>query len=233
MAAKRKTTSRTKVSKGIRVQGAKVQGQAIIDDVKKTSFLSRFKTRKFLIILFLILVGGILFYFKGLFIVATVNGQPVSRIALIQELEKRNGKQMLSSLVTQILIEQEAQKQNINVSQEEIDNEVKKVEEGLKKQGQSLDAALSVQGLTKDDFISQINLQKLVEKILAKDIKVTDKELSDYIEKNKDSIPTDLKPEEVTASARQQLEQQKLSTKAQPWIEGLQTKAKINYFINY
>ena len=223
MVAKRKTTSRTKTSEITRPQEIKVG----------SSFLSRFKTRKFLILLLIIIVGGVLFYFKGLFIVATVNGQPVTRIALIQELEKRNGKQMLSSLVTQILIEQEAQKQNISVSKEEIDNEVKKVEEGLKKQGQTLDAALGFQGLTKNDFIAQIKLQKLVEKMLAKDIKVTDKEVADYIATNKDSIPTDLKPEEVTASAKQQLEQQKLSTKAQPWIEGLQSKAKINYFVNY
>jgi len=233
MAVRRKATSRTKVAKGIRVQRAKVQGQAITDDVKKTSFLSRFKNRKFLVPLVLILVGGILFYFKGLFIVATINGQPVSRIALIQELEKRNGKQMLSSLITQILINQEAQKQNISVSQKEIDEQVKKVEDSLKKQGQTLDTALSFQGLTKEDFIAQIKLQKLVEKMLAKDIKVTDKEVSDYIEKNKDSIPKDLKAEEVTASARQQLQQQKLSSKAQSWIQGLQSKAKINYFVNY
>jgi len=223
MAAKRKTTSRTKIAKATRSQEVKVD----------YSFLSRFKNRKFLIPLFLILIGGILFYFKGLFIVATVNGQPVTRLALIQELEKRNGKQMLSSLVTQILIQQEAQKQNIGVSQKEIDDEVKRVEEGLKKQGQTLDAALGFQGLTKNDFIAQIKLQKLVEKILAKDIKVTDKEINDYIEKNKDSIPKDLKAEEVTASARQQLQQQKLSSKAQPWIQGLQSKAKINYFVNY
>jgi foldase protein PrsA len=223
MAVRRKTTSKAKVAKATRPQEVKVG----------SPFLSRFKTKKFLILLFLILAGGILFYFKGLFIVATVNGQPVSRIALIQELEKRNGKQMLSSLITQILIQQEAQKQNISVSQKEINDEVKRVEDGLKKQGQTLDAALSLQGLTKDDFIAQIKLQKLVEKMLAKDIKVTDKEVSDYIEKNKDSIPKDLKAEEVTASARQQLQQQKLSSKAQSWIQGLQSKAKINYFINY
>lgn len=223
MAVRRKTTSKAKVAKATRPQEVKVD----------SSFLSRFKTRKFLIPLFLILIGGILFYFKGLFIVATINGQPVSRIALIQELEKRNGKQMLSSLITQILIQQEAQKQNISVSQKEINDEVKRVEDGLKKQGQTLDAALSLQGLTKDDFIAQIKLQKLVEKMLAKDIKVTDKEVSDYIEKNKDSIPKDLKAEEVTASARQQLQQQKLSSKAQSWIQGLQSKAKINYFVNY
>ena len=233
MAAKRKTTSKRKVAKITKLQRMKISEESKIGDSEQTSFFSRFKSKKFLIFLLLIIIGGVLFYFKGLFVVATVNGQPVTRIGLIQELEKRNGKQMLSSLVTQILIQQEAQKQNISVTQEEIDNEVKRVEDGLKKQQQSLDAALSLQGLTKEDFMAQIKLQKLVEKILAKDIKVTDRELSDYIEKNKDSIPADLKPEEVTTSARQQLQQQKLGAKAQPWIQELQSRAKIQYFVTY
>ena len=231
--AARRTRSKRNISKSVRSARAEVKEEFKTDDLKKTPSLISLKSRKFLIPLFLILIGGILFYFKGLFIVATVNGQPITRIALIQELEKRNGKQMLSSLITQILINQEAQKKNIDVSQKEIDDQVKKVEDGLKKQGQTLDTALSFQGLTRKDFMDQIRLQKLVEKILAKDIKVTDKEISDYIEKNKDSIPSSLKPEEVTANARQQLEQQKLSSKAQPWIQGLQSKAKINYFVNY
>ena len=48
-----------------------------------------------------------------------------------------------------------------------------------------------------DEFKEQIRVQKLVEKLIGKDIKVTDKEIDDYIEKNKDSIPQDAKPEEV------------------------------------
>lgn len=230
MAARRKTTSRAKAATA---QRAKVQEESKIDEVKQSSFLSSLKTKKFLILLFLILIGGVLFYFKGLFVAAIVNGQPISRIAVVQELEKKGGKQVLSSLVTQALIEQEAQKKNVAVSQKEVDEAVKRVEDSLKKQGQSLDQALAFQGLTRNDFINQTKLQKLVEKLLAKDIKITDKEVNDYIEKNKNNIPEGMKPEEATASAKQQLQQQKLGSKAQPWIQDLQKKAKINYFVNF
>jgi hypothetical protein len=233
MAARRKTTSKAKVAKTTRLQRVEGQEQAITDDVNKTSFLNRFKNRKFLIPLFLILTGGIIFYFKGLFVVALVNGQPITRLSIIQELEKRGGKQMLSSVITQALILQEAEKQNVTVAQKEIEEEIKKVEDNLKKQGQSLDQALTFQGLTREDFVTQIRLQKLVEKMLAKDMKVTDREIDDYIEKNENSIPKDMKPQEVTASARQQLQQQKLSSKAPAWIKDLQEKAKIIYFVNF
>ena len=186
-----------------------------------------------MIILVIIIIAALLFYFKGLFVAATVNGQPILRLSLIKELERKGGKQMLSSLVTQTLILQEARKRNIDISQKEIDEQVKNVEGSLKKQGQSLDTALTFQGSTRKDFVTQIKLQKLVEKMLEKEIKVADKEVEDYIEKSKSSIPKDMKSEEVTASAKQQIKQQKLGEKFQQWLQKLQSAAKIQYFVNY
>lgn len=196
-------------------------------------FFQLLKTPKVFIPLTIVIVGAVLFYFKGLFIVALVNGQPISRIAVIQTLEKRNGKQALDSLITQTLILQEAQKRNIDVSTAEIKDMTKKLEDGLKKQGQNLDQALSLQALTRKDLAEQLKIRKLVEKMIAKDIKVTDKEVNDYIEKNKATIPEDLKPDEIKKATREQLEQQKLSLKAQSFIQNLQSKTKINYFVNY
>lgn len=197
------------------------------------TFLRLLRKPKVFIPLIILIIAGILFYARSLFIVAIVNGQPIARITLIQELEKRGGKQALSSIITQTLIVQEAHKRNIDVSQEELDEMLKTIEDGFKKQGQNLDQALVLQGLTRKDLESQLRIQKLIEKILAKDIKVTDRELSDYIEKNKSTIPSDMKVDEVKKSAREQLEQQKLGTKAQAFIQTLQSKAKIQYFVNY
>lgn len=220
---------------GKRVRASKIAPEKSIaktlDTISKSKQL--LNKRNILILLGIVIVVGVLYYIKGLFIVALVNGQPITRLSVIQELEKRGGKQTVSSLVTQALILQEAKKQNINVAQKEIEEEMKKVEDNLKKQGQSLDSVLTFQGLTKEDFIAQIRIQKLVEKMIAKDIKVTDKEISDYINKNNATIPKDMKPEEVTASARQQLQQQKLGAKAQAWLADLQAKAKIQYLVNY
>ena len=45
---------------------------------------------------------------RGLFVVALVNGEPISRIEVIKALEKQGGKATLDSLVTKKLIAQEA-----------------------------------------------------------------------------------------------------------------------------
>ncbi|MFA5996816.1 MAG: hypothetical protein WC790_03850, partial [Candidatus Paceibacterota bacterium] len=41
----------------------------------------------------IILIVISLFFAKGLFVVATVNGSPISRLSVITELEKQGGKQ--------------------------------------------------------------------------------------------------------------------------------------------
>src|SRR3989339_718982 len=65
-------------------------------------------------------------YSKGLFVAATVNGSPISRLAIIETLEKQAGKQALDSMITEKLIKSGTD--NISVSQEDIDSEIKKIE---------------------------------------------------------------------------------------------------------
>ncbi len=183
-----------------------------------------------LIIIVLIILA---FLLKGLFVAALVNGQPITRLTVIAELEKQGGKQTLASLVNQTLILQEAKKKNINVTQKEIDTQSKQIEDSLKKQGQNLDTALAVQGMTRQDFLMQLKLRSLVEKLLGDQIKVTDQEVSDYIEKNKDTLPTNLKEDEIKTGVKEQLKQQKMASMSQSWLANLTKNAKINYFVNY
>jgi len=193
----------------------------------------KIKQPKIFIPLIIIVLVILAFLLKGLFVAALVNGQPISRLTLIAELEKQGGKQTLSSLVNQTLILQEAKKKNIEVNQKEIEAQSKQIEDSLTKQGQNLDTALAVQGLTRQDFMTQLKLRSLVEKLLANQIKVTDKEVTDYMEKNKETLPINLKEDEIKKGVTEQLKQQKLASASQGWLANLQKEAKINYFVNY
>lgn len=201
--------------------------------VSQYPITNKLKQPKIFIPLIIVVLVILAFLLKGLFIAALVNGQPITRLALIQELEKQGGKQTLSSLVNQTLILQEARKKNIEVSQKEIDTQAKQIEDSLKAQGQDLNTALAMQGLNRQDFMMQLKLRSLVEKLLADQIKVTDKEVADYMEKNKETLPTDLKEPEIKKGVAEQLKQQKLASKSQEWLVGLQKNAKINYFVSY
>lgn len=200
-----------------------------------TSTLRSFKLSKrtLLGIIAIVAVGWLLYTFKGLLVAATVNGQPITRFELIRELEQQGGKQTLNSLITKTLIQQEAKKQKVTVSDKDIDAEVKQIEGSLSQQGQSLDQALAMQGMTKDVLREQIRIRKIVEKMAAKDVRVTEREVSEYIEKNKDSLPQEGDIESLKKTVTEQLKQQKQSQAIQNWLSNLQSKAKITYFINY
>lgn len=182
-----------------------------------------------------IIILGLLYFFRSAFVVAMINGQPISRSEFNHTLEKDAGKQALSEIVTRTLIYQEANKNHINVSDQYIAGEIKKIEDQLKKSGQSLDSALKTRGLTREDLADQIKIKKIVDELVGKKITVTDKDVNDFIEKNKDQLPDNEKdnPSKATKdSVKQRLQSEKLSQKFQEWIDNLQKKAKINKFIN-
>jgi foldase protein PrsA len=204
--------------------------------VKKiANYKKRFKVgrRKIVVFLSLLLIAAALYYFKGLFVAATVNNRPIWRLSVIQRLEKQEGKTALNSLVTETLINQEGQRQKVVVDKAEIDQSVKQIEEGLNKQGQNLEELLASQGLDSKEFREQIRLQKIVEKILTKEVQVSDEEIKAYYDENRTTSFKDKKLEDVKEDIRAQLEDEKLQIKVQDWIKSLYDKAKINYFVQF
>ncbi|MDO8663825.1 MAG: SurA N-terminal domain-containing protein, partial [Candidatus Wildermuthbacteria bacterium] len=166
------------------------------------------------------------------FIAATVNGSIISRLSVILELEKASGEATLSSLITQKLINDEAGKKGVAISNDEINAEIKKVEEQIMAQGGTLEQALTSQGMTQEEFRKQVVIQKELEKILADKIQITEAEIDQYIKDNKITIPAGQEAS-YKKQIGEQLQQQKLSSEAKTLIDSLKSQAKNNYFVNY
>ncbi len=210
----------------IKLNFAKVKD--LKDNFQKRIRVDR-KTTVFSLVLLLLLLT--LYTFKGQFVVALVNGRPIFRTTLISELEKQAGAKVLDSLITKSLVFEEARKQKVSVTNDEVNQEIKNLEGNFTQQGQSLDQLLAAQGMTRKDLEEQIRLQKIVEKILAKEVVVSDQESKDYFDKNKTSLYKTSKFEDVKEEIKKQLEQEKLSAKIQTWLTSLRESAKINYFL--
>ncbi len=193
----------------------------------------KFSFKYLLLVVFVVIVASLLYYYKGLFIAGSVNKQLIFRTSVIGELEKTQGKRALDNLVTRVLIYQEAKKQGINVSDSDIDQKLIQIDENLKKQGQSLDAALAIQGMQKEDFREQVKIQLNAEKILADKISISESEVSDYIKDNKDFLPGEITGEDLNTFVEDQLRGQKLSAEFQTWLTEVKKNAKIDLYINY
>jgi len=205
-----------------------------VEPVSKVAPMIKPGSKKLVVISVIILAVGVLGYFgKGFLVAAVVNGHPISRISIDAELEKQGGQKVLDSQVTKILINQELSSKKIVVADSDVDSEIKKIENQLKTQNQTLDSALAAQGMTKTELMAQIKIQKGIEKLLGQDVKVTEEDISKFLEENKQYLPEGKSDSELKQLAAEQLQQQKLDEKFQTWLAELQSKAKIYKFVKF
>ncbi|MFC1653722.1 hypothetical protein ACFL1M_02645 [Patescibacteria group bacterium] len=180
-----------------------------------------------IVVVALVLVVAVMGYmrFKHLFVPATVNGSPIFSWEYVKVLHQTSGKQVLDQLVVEKLIEKETNDKNVTLAQEEIDAEFERLEAQFEAVG-GLDAFLSGQGLSKKDIQKQLELNLKVQKILAADIEVTDKEIEEYYKENGD-LYEDMSEEEAILAIGGTLFDQKLQQQIGVWIQDLRAKAQV------
>lgn len=180
----------------------------------------------------IILVLGLIALFvsnKGLLVAAVVNGKPIFRWELNNVLFSRFGSQTLDGMISERLIEGEAAKSGITVTQSDIDAKTKTLVDSLGG-GMNIDQLLQYQGMTRADFESQLKLQMTVEKLLGKDIKISDTEITDYIATASSTL-TATNEAGMKEEARQAIMSEKINEKLQPWFTQLKAKANILRFL--
>lgn len=178
-----------------------------------------------------VLILGVLLYSQGLIVAAKVNGESISRLGVVSELENQAGAAVLDALISDILIEQAATESGVTVYEVDVATEIATIESQIVAQGGTLEAVLEQQGLDQKSLTKQIRMQKLLEALLSSDIAVTDEEIDAFLAKNG---PVLQGQEEISkAQVIEQLRSQKFSTAAQSYITGLRTQANIQYFVDY
>src|SRR3990167_8116488 len=143
-----------------------------MDFLKKIS--GYLKTRTAVIAVAILLLGGLGYYYKNLLVVATVNGSPISRWSVLSQLEASSGKSVLDSIITKKLIENEAASKNVSVTAEDVDTEIKSIEERLKSQNTTLETALKSENMTMEKLKEQVTINKALQKLVADKLAVSD-----------------------------------------------------------
>lgn len=185
-----------------------------------------------IVVAVIVILGALAYRYKSLVIAATINGHPITRIAVIKELEKQGGKTTLDGMINNQLIDDAAKAKNITITDADINANIDTLTTQLAAQGETLANALAQQGMTNDDLKKQIRINKELEQLLADKIQVSDDEITKYISDNKVTIPAG--QEAATKDQiKQQLQQQKLSAAAQDYVNSLRSAAKIKTYVNY
>ncbi|HEY2493502.1 MAG TPA: peptidylprolyl isomerase [Paenibacillus sp.] len=128
--------------------------------------------------------------------VATVNNVNISKDKLYDALVVAGGAQTLDSLITEELIEQEAVKAKITVTDADLDKEIATIKKNFPTE-EAFTEALGQTGMTIADLKDQMKTQVKIRKILEPKVTVTDADVKQNFEDNKATYDT---AEQVRAS---------------------------------
>lgn len=189
----------------------------------------KFPTKYLYLIVALLALSALVLANKGMLVAAVVDGRPIFRWELNRVLVDRYGKQTLEGMVSEALIASESRKQGVVVPPAEVAVREEEIVKGLGG-GMSLEEILKIQGLSKDEFDRQITMQLTVQKLLGKDLTITEADLDNYIATN-GAMLVATEEAALRAEARQAILDAHIGEKLQPWFNELKAKAKILRFL--
>lgn len=120
-------------------------------------------------------------------VVARVDGEPISKEELYDAMVKQYGPTELNYLISKKIIELEAEKQKVEVAEADLD---KRIEELTESYGgkEAFNEMLAANGLTLEDVKKDLAVNVKVEKLLAPRISISEEEMKQYFDENKESF---------------------------------------------
>jgi foldase protein PrsA len=122
-------------------------------------------------------------------IVAVVNGDPVTKDALVERLLVKStvGQQLLESMINDLLLEQEARKKGIRVRPEEIAERIDRMKKETGS-GESFSEYLLRQDVTEAGLPDRVRVKLMAEKLLGGRVQVSDDEVKGFYDRNREML---------------------------------------------
>lgn len=128
--------------------------------------------------------------------VARVNGEDITKDELYEIMVKQDGQTALDALISKKIIQLEAEKQNIQVTDADLEGEVAELANYYGGQA-AFEQSLTTYNMTIDDVKKDLVVQVQLEKLMEARITITDKEVEEYFAANSEQFAA---AEQVKAS---------------------------------
>lgn len=129
-------------------------------------------------------------------VVAEVDGKEITKDELYKLLLAQNGQQVLDALIVEKIVDSEIEKQDIKISDEDIQAKIDEMKEYYGGEEQ-FTMALAQAGLKEEDMKADIEMNLRLKALVDPYLKITDEDMKAYFEENKDKFG---EQEEVKAS---------------------------------
>ncbi len=175
-------------------------------------------------------------YLNNDYSIAVVNGERVSKSQYYKLLDQAYGETISQTLIENTLIKQEAKKEGIELTQEEVDAELQNTIDYVGGQ-EAYDATLLSNGITNEDVVEQIELSLLTRKVISPTLEYTEDDVKSFFDQYSslmfpdetnaleegEELDYDLYKDEAESIYIDQL----VSDAKDTWLEGLESTAKI------
>lgn len=221
-------TSRPAKKQAIESQGSQDLSISSIPFSKSQIIDTVRNNRKYLLILLLLVLAVLVYLNRSMFVAATVNGQPVFTSQLSQRMASLYKEKTLQQMVDETIIEQEAVKKGVRVTDQQIKDKMVEVEKSYGG-AEIFDSLLAQQGLTRDEFARQTKLNLIVEALYKNEASASADEIEKFMEGNS-NIPEATDPAKFRALAEEQVKQQNLYKIIGQKFQELKQQAKVTIF---
>lgn len=141
-------------------------------------------------------------------VVATVNGEPILRNEFFERLQDAAGEQVLDQMILEKLIAQAEGAHGVTVSDEEVQRELDAIKRNFGSE-EEFQAELDRYRLSLERLLHEIRLNLILTKLTQKDVKVTDEEIAEFFEANKELLrkPAQVKVRHILVETKAEAEE--------------------------
>ena len=147
-------------------------------------------------------------------VVAKVNGEAITKDQLYDAMVKQGGQQTLDTLIMEKIIEMEAKKQGIQVTEQDVEEEIDKMAEQYGGR-ETFEQIIGMYGYSMDGMKEDIGMSLKIKEIMRPSITITEEEMKEYFEENKETFAVEeqikvshilTETEEVAAEVKEKLD---------------------------
>ncbi|NLP37044.1 MAG: foldase [Firmicutes bacterium] len=119
-------------------------------------------------------------------VVATVNGEKITKEQFYEALVENSGEMVLEQLVTLMVVSQEAQKQGINITEADVEARIEQmIQEDYYGSKDYFEQVLQQSGWTEDALKKNLLIDMMLTEMVRKKTEVTNEEVAEYFAENR------------------------------------------------
>jgi len=157
-------------------------------------------------------------------VVATIGSTNITQNQVYEEMKSNVGKEAMANVITTELIKLEGKAQGVTVTDEDLDKVINPIKEKLKTP-EKFQEYLDEKGMDEKALRERTRLLLQRDRLIEKAFPTTEKDITEYYEKNKDKLGGTL--EQVRPQVEEKVKERNRRKNSQEWLDSMSKKYQV------